>query len=56
MSTKTSAFHQHARSVIEPAVIHYWKTLQDVMLSQEIKVIIGGNMRANSPGIYTSVK
>ena len=23
-------FHRHARSFIEPAVIHHWKTLQDV--------------------------
>lgn len=46
-------FRRHARSFIEPAVIHHWKVTQDVnlqQLSQEEKVILGGDMRADSPG------
>ncbi|XP_074543284.1 uncharacterized protein LOC141803222 [Halichoeres trimaculatus] len=46
-------FRRHARAFIEPAVIHHWKTLQGAMLqqlSQEDKVIFGGDMRADSPG------
>ena len=38
---------RHARAFIEPAVIHHWKTSQDVMLqrlSQEDKVIVGGDI------------
>lgn len=45
-------FQRHARAFIEPAVIHHWKTTQDVnlqSLSQEEKVIVGGDMRADSP-------
>ena len=52
-------FCRHARSFIEPAVIHHWNTLQDVtlqQLSQESKVIVGGDMRADSPGVYMSMK
>ncbi|XP_028444628.1 uncharacterized protein LOC114562455 [Perca flavescens] len=46
-------FCRHARSFIEPAVIHHWKVTQDVNLQrlcQEEKVILGGDMRADSPG------
>ncbi|XP_026128189.1 uncharacterized protein LOC113108962 isoform X2 [Carassius auratus] len=46
-------FRRHARAFIEPAVIHHWKVTQDVnlqRLSQEKKVILGGDMRADSPG------
>ncbi|KAM8755816.1 uncharacterized protein AB9X84_009227 [Acanthopagrus schlegelii] len=46
-------FRRHARSFIEPAVIHHWNTFQDVTLqrlSQESKVILGGDMRADSAG------
>ncbi|XP_078123330.1 uncharacterized protein LOC144528551 isoform X1 [Sander vitreus] len=46
-------FRRHARSFIEPAVIHHWKVTQDVnlqRLSQEEKVTLGGDMRADSPG------
>ncbi|XP_052472998.1 uncharacterized protein LOC128029320 isoform X3 [Carassius gibelio] len=46
-------FQRHARAFIEPAVIHHWKATQDVILqslSQEEKVIVGGDMRADSPG------
>ncbi|XP_026081932.1 uncharacterized protein LOC113058347 isoform X3 [Carassius auratus] len=45
-------FQRHARAFIEPAVIHHWKATQDVnlqSLSQEEKVIVGGDMRADSP-------
>jgi hypothetical protein len=40
---------------IEPAIVHEWNHSQDVMLqqlSEERKVILGGDMRADSPGIY----
>ncbi|XP_029946095.1 uncharacterized protein LOC115387508 isoform X2 [Salarias fasciatus] len=50
-------FRRHARSFVEPAVIHHWKTLQDVMLqrlSQEDKVIVGGDMRAHSPAGHSA--
>ncbi|KAM9341225.1 uncharacterized protein ABDE67_014898 [Symphorus nematophorus] len=46
-------FRRHARTFIEPAVVHQWKTSQDVTLqrlSEEEKVILGGDMRADSPG------
>ncbi|XP_041855509.1 uncharacterized protein LOC121649045 [Melanotaenia boesemani] len=52
-SYQYDTFRRHARAVIEPAVIHHWKTSQDAMLerlSQESKVILGGDMRADSPG------
>lgn len=50
-------FCRHARAFIQPAVIHHWKTSQDVILqrlSQEDKIIVGGDMRADSPGSYIS--
>ncbi|KAM4580131.1 uncharacterized protein PAE49_005126 [Odontesthes bonariensis] len=46
-------FRRHARAFIEPAVIHHWKVTQDVnlqRLTREEKVILGGDMRADSPG------
>ncbi|XP_056439643.1 uncharacterized protein LOC130376789 isoform X1 [Gadus chalcogrammus] len=46
-------FRRHAKSFIEPAVIHQWKVLNDLnlqRLSQEEIVILGGDMRADSPG------
>ncbi|KAL2093122.1 hypothetical protein ACEWY4_010434 [Coilia grayii] len=46
-------FRRHARAFIEPAVIHHWKVTRDATLqrlSQEEKVILGGDMRADSPG------
>ncbi len=52
-------FRRHARAFIEPAVIHHWKATQDVnlqRLSHEEKVILGGDMRADSPGIHTLLK
>ncbi|XP_048094635.1 uncharacterized protein LOC125291807 [Alosa alosa] len=38
---------------VEPAIVHTWKKSQDMMLqqlSQDKKVILGGDMRADSPG------
>ncbi len=52
-------FRRHARAFIEPAVIHHWKATQDVnlqRLSHEEKVILGGDMRADSPGIHALLK
>lgn len=46
-------FRRHARMYLEPAVVHKWKTEQEAMLqqlSQEQSVIVGGDMRADSPG------
>lgn len=52
-------FRRHAKAYIEPAIVHHWKVMQDVnlqRLSQEEKVILGGDMRADSPGINTLLK
>ncbi len=52
-------FRHHARAFIEPAVIHHWKVTQDgnlQWLCQEEKVILGGDMRADPPGINTLLK
>ncbi|XP_031429046.1 uncharacterized protein LOC105898184 isoform X2 [Clupea harengus] len=46
-------FRRHARLYIEPAIVHSWKTAQDGMLDQlcqQQKVILGGDLRADSPG------
>ncbi|XP_028436431.1 uncharacterized protein LOC114557245 [Perca flavescens] len=46
-------FCRHAKMFIEPAVVNKWKTSQDVILqrlSEEDKVIVGGDMKAVSPG------
>ncbi|XP_056467733.1 uncharacterized protein LOC130406660 [Gadus chalcogrammus] len=46
-------FRRHARMFIEPAMVHKWNHSQNVMLqqlSEERKVILGGDMRADSPG------
>lgn len=46
-------FRRHARMFIEPAIVHQWKVTQDITLerlTQEQKVIFGGDMRADSPG------
>ena len=45
-------FRRHARSYIEPAIVAKWKETQDGMLLRlmEGKVIVGGDMRADSPG------
>ena len=47
-----SAFHRHATTYLEPAVIHKWHQYQEAefeFLSQR-KVKIGGDIRADSPG------
>uniref|UniRef100_A0A3Q2QJ07 Uncharacterized LOC105936117 n=1 Tax=Fundulus heteroclitus TaxID=8078 RepID=A0A3Q2QJ07_FUNHE len=45
------AFRRHARTYVEPAIVHKWKTSQDGMLQRLSRenVIVGG-MRADSPG------
>ena len=48
-------FHRHARMFIEPPIVHTWKHSQKVMLqqlSEENKVILGGEMRPDSPGTF----
>ncbi|XP_063061927.1 uncharacterized protein LOC134454691 [Engraulis encrasicolus] len=45
-------FRRLARAFIEPAILHHWKVTQDITLqrlTQEGKVILGGDMRADSP-------
>lgn len=46
-------FRRHARTYIEPAIVTKWKASQDDMLLRlrEGNAIIGGDMRADSPGI-----
>ncbi|XDV14173.1 hypothetical protein PO909_002359, partial [Leuciscus waleckii] len=47
------AFRRHARTFLEPAVIHSWTEWQSkklLMLSKAKNVILGGGMRADSPG------
>ncbi|KAM4620361.1 uncharacterized protein ACJ7VT_007047 [Polymixia lowei] len=46
-------FRRHARMFLEPAIIYKWNRAQEVMLqrlSQDQKVIVGGDMRTDSPG------
>ncbi|XP_039644212.1 uncharacterized protein LOC120551100 [Perca fluviatilis] len=45
-------FRRHARMFMEPAIVHTWRESQEVMLQQlsQDKVILGGDMRADSPG------
>ncbi|XP_034539013.1 uncharacterized protein LOC117812396 isoform X2 [Notolabrus celidotus] len=47
-----NTFRRHARTFIEPAVIHHWKALQDVTLQRlsEETIVLGGDMRADPPG------
>ncbi|KAM4604797.1 uncharacterized protein ACJ7VT_017130 isoform 1-T1 [Polymixia lowei] len=50
---KYNTFRRYARMYLEPAIVHKWKRDQDVVLerlSHEKKNIIGGDMRAGSPG------
>ncbi|XP_067298749.1 uncharacterized protein [Pseudorasbora parva] len=58
------AYRRHVRTYLEPAVIHKWNEEQNLQLhclSQNSNAIIGGGMRADSPGrsakygIYTMV-
>ncbi|XP_067268180.1 uncharacterized protein [Chanodichthys erythropterus] len=47
------AFRRHARTYLEPAIIHKWKEEQSLQLhylSQNNNVILGGDMRADSSG------
>ena len=46
-------FRRHARMYLEPSILHKWKIGQEVLLqqlSQEDSIIIGGDMRTDSPG------
>ncbi|XP_071768737.1 uncharacterized protein LOC139922184 [Centroberyx gerrardi] len=46
-------FRRHARMYLEPTIIHKWKNRQENLLhqlSQEDKVVVGGDMRADKPG------
>ncbi|XP_061566080.1 uncharacterized protein LOC133420407 isoform X1 [Cololabis saira] len=50
---KYDTFRRHARSFLEPAIVHKWKAEQDdvlLQLSQEQSVVVGGDMKAGSPG------
>ncbi|KAG7461343.1 hypothetical protein MATL_G00209110 [Megalops atlanticus] len=50
---KYTTFRRLARSFIKPAIVYRWKTMQDAtleQLSQQQNVILGGDMRADSPG------
>ncbi|XP_012732234.2 uncharacterized protein LOC105936117 [Fundulus heteroclitus] len=45
------AFRRHARTYVEPAIVHKWKTSQDGMLQRlSMENAIVGGMRADSPG------
>lgn len=51
---KYNSFRRHARLCIEPAIVHKWRNWQSEMLEQLSRrenVIVGGDMRADSPGI-----
>ncbi|XP_053733140.1 uncharacterized protein LOC128765918 isoform X3 [Synchiropus splendidus] len=51
---QTDEFRQHTRNYLEPAIVHKWKTQQRTLteqLQKEGKVPIGGDMRADSPGL-----
>ncbi|XP_065130941.2 uncharacterized protein [Paramisgurnus dabryanus] len=51
---KYDTFRRHARMYLEPTIIHKWGKDQETLLqrlSQHDKAIIGGDMRADSPGI-----
>lgn len=50
---KYDTFRRHARMYLEPTIIHKWGKDQETLLqrlSQHDKAIIGGDMRADSPG------
>ncbi|XP_001921592.2 uncharacterized protein [Danio rerio] len=50
---KYNSFRRHARLCIEPAIVHKWRNWQSEMLEQLSRrenVIVGGDMRADSPG------
>ncbi|XDV42669.1 hypothetical protein PO909_011287 [Leuciscus waleckii] len=48
-----TTFRIHARRYIQPAIVHSWKTAQDGILHQlrqQQNIVLGGDMRADSPG------
>ncbi|CAM4650060.1 unnamed protein product [Leuciscus chuanchicus] len=48
-----TTFRIHARRYIQPAIVHSWKTAQDGILQQlrqQQNIVLGGDMRADSPG------
>ncbi|XP_058486000.1 uncharacterized protein LOC131459881 isoform X1 [Solea solea] len=50
---KYDSFRRHARMYIEPAIVHKWKTTQTAILqqlSEQQNVVLGGDLRADSPG------
>ncbi len=54
---KYDTFRRHTQMYLEPNIIHKWGKDQEKLLhqlSQDDKVIIGGDMRADSPGIKCS--
>lgn len=49
------AFRRHSRTYLEPAIIYKWNEEQNLQLhylSQNKNVILGGDMRADSPGAH----
>ena len=53
-----AAFRKHAKAYLEPAIIHSWTEWQThklQTLSKATSVILGGDMRADSPGTLLSV-
>ncbi|KAA8579040.1 hypothetical protein FQN60_010564 [Etheostoma spectabile] len=50
---RSETFHRHARAAVEPAVVHHWNVSQDgnlQRLRQQDRVVLGGDMRTDSPG------
>ncbi|XP_067292168.1 uncharacterized protein [Pseudorasbora parva] len=48
-----TTYQNHARRYIQPAIVHSWKKVQDGMLQQlrqQQNIVLGGDMRADSPG------
>lgn len=49
-----SAFRNHARNFLEPAIIHKWNLEQQnifTQLKKEGAVALAGDMRADTPGM-----
>lgn len=51
-----NTYRRHARLYVEPAIIYKWKSTQDGIMEKrkEQNAILGGDMRADSPGMYWS--
>ncbi|XP_059181029.1 uncharacterized protein LOC131959829 [Centropristis striata] len=52
-SYNCGTYRRHAKSFLEPAIVHKWKTEQDAVLQQlslEQRVVAAGDMRADSAG------